>query len=378
MVLFIGNYTDIETYEIITKNRIRDLSQAARLFQERLILSLYQEKKNIRFISVLPSTDGVPIGDRIDLNGIEITSITYNSRKIDTLLKAVFSIKKIIQELPFKEERLKVIMYAINPIALLPLLQMRRKYNLELITICPELPSFRRYKNTMANRVKRVILKCLNRKFDKYILFAESMKDYIPRSRKYMVIEGFAPDRLYAPQKKERNIAMYAGGLAADNGIKLMIDVAEKSESLEELWICGIGDCKDFVEENTSKKVKYLGKLENSQVIELERKAKVLLNLRDPGDPITRFSFPSKVLEYMASGTMVLSTKLSGISKEYYDYIASVEEYTIESVINSLEMIFDLDDDKYLEMTERASEFIKSKTSVCRVKELLMFVGDNQ
>lgn len=373
-ILFIGNYTDEATYQIITQQGIRDLSQAARLFQQRLINSLAEQSDDFRVISVLPTDSRIHLPETITEKKTDIKVVPVANGSVGSMLQAM----KRIRELVKKSGRdTRVLMYAVNPIALLPLLQMKKRYDLELITICPELPIFRRYRKTITNRAKRFLLKTLNEKFDKYILFSEPMKDYLPPNRKYMVIEGFAPDNLYEPIKKEKNIAMYAGGLAADNGIELMLKVAERSESIDELWICGVGDCRELVENNTSCKIKYFGRLENFQVIELERKAKVLLNLRNPEDPLTSFSFPSKVLEYMSSGTLVLSTKLNGISKEYYNYIVTVDDYTLEAITDSLEMIFNMNDDKYLEMTKKASEFIKKKTSIYRIKELLKFVGDN-
>ena len=37
------------------------------------------------------------------------------------------------------------------------------------------------------------------------------------------------------------------------------------------------------------------------------------------------YSFPSKMIEYMLSGTPVLTTKLPGIPEAYYDYCYTVE-----------------------------------------------------
>ena len=45
-----------------------------------------------------------------------------------------------------------------------------------------------------------------------------------------------------------------------------------------------------------------------------------MLNIRNDEDIYTKYSFPSKMVEYLLSGTPLLTTKLSGIPDEYYDY----------------------------------------------------------
>lgn len=62
-IIFIGNYTDEATYQIITQHEIRDLSQAARLFQQRLINSLEEQSDNFRAISVLPTDNRIHLRD---------------------------------------------------------------------------------------------------------------------------------------------------------------------------------------------------------------------------------------------------------------------------------------------------------------------------
>lgn len=375
-ILFIGNYTDDDTYNLIINRGVRDLSQASRLFQERLILHMNENCENFQVLSILPIAEEIEISKQTRVKNLNILNIGVKQDNIFSCLQAMTEIEALLKNFFVDTTMVHVIMYAINPIALIPLLKLKKSNNLKLTTICSELPQFRRYKKNLKNGVKRQIFAMLNRNFDKYILFAESMRDYIPSKKEWMVLEGFAPEKVYEPIKKDKNIAMYAGGLAADNGIQLMIDVANKSQHLDELWICGNGECLELVKKNVNKKIKYLGQLNNNEVVELERRAKVLLNLRNPNNSLTKFSFPSKVMEYMASGTIVLSTKLKGISKEYYQYIYSVDDYTVEGIVTQLDRIFKMEMQEYFSFAKRATDFIEMKSAKNKISKIIEFIND--
>lgn len=376
MILFIGNYTDTETYKLITENGVRDLSQAARLFQERFIIQLSRESANFKAISIVPSRNDLSIPEEMCIEGVQIQTVCLDQSKVSQYKEAMNRITEIVLDCISKYGHVNVVMYAINPIALLPLLKLRKRNDIEITTICPELPEFRRYRKNVKNDIKRNIFRILNRSFDKYILFSESMSEYIPSKKKWIVLEGFAPDISCKVFRNPKNIAMYAGGLAADNGIQLMIDAANKSDSLDELWVCGVGDCQNLVEKSVNEKIRYFGRVDNKTVVNMENQATVLLNLRNPSDPLTRFSFPSKIMEYMASGTLVLSTKLKGISKEYYDYIYVLEDYTVEGVCKLLNEIFSINEDEYKAHCVKALKFIETKRASNRMREVLVFLEE--
>ena len=376
MILFIGNYTDTETYKLITENGVRDLSQAARLFQERFIIQLSRESANFKAISIVPSRNDLSIPEEMCIEGVQIQTVCLDQSKVSQYKEAMNRITEIVLDCISKYGHVNVVMYAINPIALLPLLKLRKRNDIEITTICPELPEFRRYRKNVKNDIKRNIFRILNRSFDKYILFSESMSEYIPSKKKWIVLEGFAPDISCKVFRNPKNIAMYAGGLAADNGIQLMIDAANKSDSLDELWVCGVGDCQNLVEKSVNEKIRYFGRVDNETVVKMENQATVLLNLRNPSDPLTRFSFPSKIMEYMASGTLVLSTKLAGISKEYFDYIHVLEDYTVDGVCKLLNEMFSISEKEYIAQCTEALEFIETKCASNRMREIISFLED--
>lgn len=82
MILFIGNYTDNETYKLITENGVRDLSQASRLFQERFILQLSRECPDFKAISIIPSRSDLSIPDSLYLENIQLQPVCFDQSKL--------------------------------------------------------------------------------------------------------------------------------------------------------------------------------------------------------------------------------------------------------------------------------------------------------
>lgn len=371
-VLFVGNYTDNKTYELITQKGIRDLSQAARLFQQRLINSLSMQTDEFRAISVLPTDNMTELPERFMDESTKVDVVPVTNGSMLSLAQAMHRIHNLVINECGKDTR--VLMYAVNPIAAIPLLHLKKKLNLTLITICPELPQFRRYRKSVKNDVKRKVFNFFNQKFDRYIVFAEAMREYLPEGKPCMVLEGFAPETVQKPQVREKNIAMYAGGLAEDNGIRMMIEAAHKSELIDELWICGVGDCLEYVKSATDNKVKYLGRLTNSEVLSYEKQAKILLNVRNPQNELTKFSFPSKVLEYMTAGGIVISSELRGIPKEYNEHIELLKDYTADGLAIAMDRIFGMDDALFLKKTESACAFVAAKGPYQRAIDVMSFL----
>ena len=59
---------------------------------------------------------------------------------------------------------------------------------------------------------------------------------------------------------------------------------------------------------------------------------RILVNFRSPNEELTKYSFPSKILEYISSGSLVLSTRLLGIPDEYFSYIVPLDQADKEKV----------------------------------------------
>ncbi|QEL87782.1 glycosyltransferase [Bacillus mycoides] len=215
--------------------------------------------------------------------------------------------------------------------------------------------------------------------YDGYILFAEPMNKKVNLSdRPYIVMEGiFNNDLDLSPVTRSKAI-MYAGTLAFEYGVKNILDAFERIEDNElELWLFGDGDMREYIENLSikDKRIKYFGFRSRAEVFEYEKRAKLLINARNPADEYTMYSFPSKTFEYMVSGTPFLTTRLKGIPQEYDKYIYSINDSDINSIKQEIEKILSIPDEEINKFTQDARLFIlENKNSAVQAKKVLDFL----
>jgi glycosyltransferase involved in cell wall biosynthesis len=68
-------------------------------------------------------------------------------------------------------------------------------------------------------------------------------------------------------------------------------------------------------------RIEYLGYLKLSQVLSIYRQADMLINMRLTKAIRTRYFFPSKMMEFLASGTPVLSTCTGHVEEEFGSFV---------------------------------------------------------
>lgn len=220
----------------------------------------------------------------------------------------------------------------------------------------------------------------LENQYDGYILISEGMNKYInSKGKPFMVSEGiFSENGVdYTPCKKE-NYIMYAGGLQKTRGTDMMLEMFSKIDDPSlEFWVFGTGEEKEHIKEVAEKdsRIKVFDYVSREFLFECEKKAKLLLNIRNPKIPHTKRYFPSKYFEYMAAGTLVFCTYLEGLPKEYYDYVISVKDFDADILANKLKEVLQWDEKKYQDMADKAKNFImENKTYMKQSEKIFEFL----
>ena len=238
------------------------------------------------------------------------------------------------------------------------------------------------YKKIVIKPYVRLVNK-LQQSYDLYVLFSKQMNDIVnPNKKPYLVMEGiYNPDKLDLSEVKKENAIAHAGTLNKEVGIDKILEVFSKIEDKDlELWLIGKGDMDEAIREAAKKneKIKFLGFLPKTQVFEYLKRARLLINLRNPQDEFTKYSFPSKTFEYMVSGTPFFTTKLDGIPKEYYNYLYSVDTYNTNDLKREIEKILSKSNEELEEFGKEARKFIlKNKNAKEQVKLVLNFLQLN-
>ena len=217
---------------------------------------------------------------------------------------------------------------------------------------------------------------------DKFVLLSKTMGERIPEAvEESIVVEGIAivPDQVPQGSKNETyKSLLYTGSLHEFSGIKLLIQAFEKTDNKNyRLIICGIGSCEDYIKEEAKKdgRIVFKGNLSREEAIKEQHNATALINPRQPIEEITKYSFPSKTMEYLSSGTPMIGYRLEGIPKEYYDYFYSPNDNSIEDLAQTIDRVLSLNSDELQKKGEKAFNFIKdNKNSKVQVGRIINYI----
>ena len=171
---------------------------------------------------------------------------------------------------------------------------------------------------------------------------------------------------------------MYAGGTHKEFGMALLVDsfLALGNEEWE-LHIYGDGNYQHELTRISREypNVKYFGMKPNSEIVEKQLQAWALVNPRISNAEYVKYSFPSKTLECMASGTPLLTTRLAGMPKDYYPYVYLFEDETQEGFVKSLRKVFALSAEELHEFGVAAKAFaIEQKNNISQAQKFYDFL----
>jgi glycosyltransferase involved in cell wall biosynthesis len=157
---------------------------------------------------------------------------------------------------------------------------------------------------------------------------------------------------------------LYAGGLQRSYGVAtLLAAFSLLTEPDYKLWIFGKGEMEEEIHraQAKDKRITYFGFVPSDTLACYFHNASILVNPRPSSDPLTRFCFPSKLLEYMATGRPVLVSRLSGIPDEYASYVTYIEDESATGIASSIKELRARGDKELDVLGRRASEFVRNE-----------------
>lgn len=191
------------------------------------------------------------------------------------------------------------------------------------------------------------IQKCVIKKYDVVIGLSERVQRFVNMSQKFLLLEGGIDKEFYdffdEPHYSEgKKTVMYSGLLEKVTGVdNLLQAVREIEEDNLEFVFTGKGTLAAAVEELALKdsRVKYYGSVPYDEYMALLKNADILVNPRNMDMPENQNNFPSKIMEYLATGNRIVSTKFIGWEK-YSDVISFSENDSCsisEMIVTTLE-----------------------------------------
>lgn len=275
---------------------------------------------------------------------VEIETIPYLNlpfiKQITIMVNLKKKIKKRLKMCGFEGSTLVV--YNTMTIFAAPVLSIAKKRKIKSIAIVADLPIQTR-KNWIQKAEDKRQQKAIG-KFSAIIPLTKHIAEEFAPDLPYCVIEAGCDPNDYCNVFTENKICekkriVFSGTLNEMSGIELILEVMAKLQDKNiELHIYGDGSLKPFVLNALEKlnNVNYHGRVPNDEMMEIQRNADLLVCPRRSDNFTTRYTFPSKVLEYICSGVPVLSNRLEGIPDEYGQYINYAESETCEDWTNAI------------------------------------------
>lgn len=255
----------------------------------------------------------------------------------------------------------------------------RIKKETKVITVLTDMPRFL-YRTGVLKHITP-LWESILRMSDGFVVLTDKMNlDLNKNNKPFVVIDGLVdPSEINQHKTITNNHCLYTGFLKKIYGIENLIKAfIPLRETGYELHLYGNGDFADSITSYTKlyPHIKYHGTLSNEEIIRIQRKAALLINPRPSEDEYTEFSFPSKTLEYMMSGTPVLTTHLKCIGEEYDNLLYFFDKEDISSMTDKIKEILDLPVSERNAKGEEAMSYIRnSKTYPIQITKLVNLIN---
>ncbi len=265
-----------------------------------------------------------------------------------------------------------------------------RLIGLRRVGIMTDMPGLMVSRSKKTNSGKRGSLntrinKSFLKHFTHYVFLTEKMNEAVNTyKRPYIVMEGLVDANINSSEirtKEQKRVVLYAGGLHERYGLKMLVEgfiAADVDNS--ELWLYGDGpfvnELQSYMQFNS--RIRYFGIRPNQEVVKAELGATLLVNPRPTHETFTQYSFPSKNMEYMVSGTPVLTTALPGMPKNYYPYVYLFDQgETKEGYAIVLRKILSLPDVELRKKGLMARQWVlDNKNNISQTERIIRMVTD--
>ena len=305
-----------------------------------------------------------------------------------------YNLKKRVNEIyKNKKNKLEIIFVysAHTPFLKLALYLKKCNPNIKIILILPDLPEYMNLTNknkTLYSLFKKIDIKIfysLVKKVDGFIFLTKYMEEVIDYKKPNLIIEGISTINADF-NKKIRNIEKnncinitYTGTLHEKFGIKKLIEAFELLPSDKfKLNICGDGDSVEYVYEksNKNKNINYLGQINSKESIKLQENSDILINPRQNNEKFTRYSFPSKNMEYLSTGNPLIAYKLDGIPDEYNDIIFYPSDNSSKALANKIIEVSEMTNYQLEIYKKKVLAILKAKNEFNTGAKILNFIKE--
>lgn len=389
--LYISTFLPRDQKECLAKKMRNFNFNSADAFSYSIFTGLAEVKsENMQCVNVAPlgayprynELMRYPGGEYRD-NGVTVKSVGYSTFYVYQYYSVY---RNVLKELKKNKgvEPVDIVIYSINVPVLKAAIKYRRKYSpkSKIILIVPDLLEFS-FEESLASKIKTFIIGDMNRLYyevDGFVFLTEAMNERVKTSHPYCVVEGIYnshEDRTVEKPKDGLKRIFYSGMLYEKFGVKNLVDAFMRTtDDSYRLQICGVGELEEYIRNvsQSDRRIELYGLLPREKALVMQSEATLLVNPRTPEGEFTKYSFPSKNIEYLVSGTPVLLYELPGIPQEYYDYCyhLTADEMDTPSLYSKIEEILHYPNDELNQKAADAAHFIQTQKNAKRQAEKIV------
>lgn len=353
LLVICGVYAEENEGQVLAQSR-GYAEQSANIFQRKLIGGI--EKSGIAYqvisaplIGAYPKRYRKPFfrgfsNPRGNFRYVPFCNV-WGIRNISRMMALKRAVKNYLRK---QKEEIRILVYCPHTPFLGAALYAKKHYpNSKVCLVVPDLPQYmnldegsHRIYDFFKKYDIRYMQKLIDR-VDSFILLTEPMGEVLNvGDRPHLVLEGLTDGGCYPPQPCSDGLKriVYTGKLNFKFGIAALVRSFMKIRGEEyRLILCGDGDARQYVEEmaKVDGRIEYKGSVTAAQAQLYMQQADVLVNPRPNGEIYTKYSFPSKNIEYLLTGKPVVAYMLDGMPKIYEEflYIVAPQAESFEDVI---------------------------------------------
>lgn len=396
--IFLGSFFPSELNDEIVANSRGALATANSTFQFALLSGLSSYFSSIYSLT-LPNIGAFPIRyKKIRFPSKEINiNVKVGGRSLGFFnlvgakhLSRFFAAKRALHSRLIKcGGNAVVFIYDLHPPFLVAVSQLKIAFpNIIVCAIVPDLPGFTNGGTSILHSGFLTMEKgLLDRSYaavDGYVVLSKHMIEKLPvDDRPWTVVEGIfdsekSEDATVVSQHDDSKSIFYSGSLSRRNGIMRLVEAFQKIPGREyRLVLCGAGDTENEIIEaaRADSRIAFRGQIPRSEVLALQKTSTLLVNPRTPEGEFTRYSFPSKTMEYLASDVPLLMHRLEGIPDEYFEHAFVLDSLDVDALRDEIMRICESDPVDLHRRADKAQKFIfQHKNPLVQCKKIAELV----
>jgi len=321
---------------------------------------------------------------------VDNVNVGYCNITIIKQLSKPYALKKHIKKWTEDNSRGKkvVLVYTIEPEFLSVLGVIKKNSDAHICQIVTDLPDYTdidkggRLIYRLATKCRVALVKKRVGYADSFVFLAEAMAEYFDTDKPYIVMEGLVSGKEVEYGKYEvtdKKTIVYTGTLTKKYGIMELVNAFRMIDKENyRLVICGSGEAEEDILSLDDDRIEFLGAVVHSEARRIQAMATVLINPRNDREEFTKYSFPSKIMEYMMSARPVLCFKLKGIPDEYDEYLNYFECEDTEGMARDIVRLCEKSEGELSVMGEKARKFVlENKNEYVQAKKMLGMIEKN-